>query len=259
MSTHHIDHPTLGLITVTERRGSRRLTARWVGGQLRVNIPAGVTRRQIDEAIERHSADFERIRPRPLYSLGTQIPIITTPSGDCKPGHPDSLSASASHDSPDCLTVSILPTTHHSDLTLTAGSGGFHILIPEATDIASTATQLRIDNCVKTIGRKLAPAILLPRARQIADRLGLRVDSWEIAHGRNVLGTCYPRQRRIRLSYLNVFLTPELRDYIIHHELAHLTEPGHTAAFHALCDRYCSGDERRLIRLLHAYHWPVQR
>ncbi|WP_168185202.1 M48 metallopeptidase family protein [Duncaniella dubosii] len=87
----------------------------------------------------------------------------------------------------------------------------------------------------------------------------LRVDSWEIAHGRTVLGTCYPRQRRIRLSYLNVFLPPELRDYIIRHELAHLTEPGHTAAFHTLCDRYCSGRESQLTHSLRNYHWPVDR
>ncbi|MDE6813007.1 MAG: M48 family metallopeptidase, partial [Duncaniella sp.] len=73
------------------------------------------------------------------------------------------------------------------------------------------------------------------------------------------LGTCYPRLRRIRLSYLNVFLTPELRDYIICHELAHLTEPGHTPAFHALCDRYCLGRERELIRRLHTYPWPIER
>ena len=75
----------------------------------------------------------------------------------------------------------------------------------------------------------------------------------------NVLGTCYPRQRRIRLSFLNVFLTPELRDYIIHHELAHLSCPGHTPEFHSLCDRYCGGRERILIRLLHSYPWPVER
>ena len=140
-----------------------------------------------------------------------------------------------------------------------SGAPGFTIHIPPNTDCNLPEVRQRLDAAVKTVGRRLAPSLLLPRARELAASLGLRVDRWEIAHGRNVLGTCYPCLRRIRLSYLNVFLSPELRDYIILHELAHLTEPGHTPAFHALCDRYCGGRERELIKLLRSYQWPIER
>lgn len=133
------------------------------------------------------------------------------------------------------------------------------ILLRPGTDMASPAVQQRIDNGIKIFARRIAPGILLPRAKEIAKGLGLTIDRLEIAHGRCVLGTCYPRQRRIRLSYFNIFLPAELRDYVIRHELAHLTEPGHTPAFHALCDHYCSGAEKQLRQRLRTFPWPVKR
>lgn len=251
MSTHLINHPTLGPITVTERRGSGKLSARWKEGSLHINIPAGVTLRQIEQAIEHHRVDFERIRPRPRYTVGTVIHIAGIPDS------PDSHASSGQH-----FEIHI-ESTANDDLEIRLQTEGkliiFHILVPQHLDIGSPDLQKRINDCVKTAARRLAPPILLTRARQLASRLGLRVDRWEIARGQNVLGTCYPRQRRIRLSYINIFLTPELRDYIILHELAHLTEAGHTPAFHALCDRYCQGREATLISLLRHYNWPVGR
>lgn len=317
MSTLLIDHPTLGQVTVTERRGSGKLSARWKNGRLHVNLPAGLTRRQIEQAIDRHRDDFERIRPRPRYTPGTHIQIhpapTTSPAPATAPAATAALSASAAStpaatatsaplaapaatplgalSAVPASTTTPLPkdpkdfkgpkdptpthpqeapsfeitleTTPDADFSILVSTSGathhFTILIPTGPDLTSPIVQTLIDRQIKTIGRHIAPTILLPRARQLAGTLGLRVDRWEIAHGRNVLGTCYPRERRIRLSYLNVFLTPELRDYIILHELTHLTEPGHTPAFHTLCNHYCRGREAELIRLLHTYPWPVER
>ncbi|MCM1076524.1 MAG: DUF45 domain-containing protein [Bacteroides sp.] len=250
MSRHTLDHPILGTITVTERRGSGKLSARWKEGQLHLNIPAGLPLTEIRNAIERNLAEFERIRPRPRYTDATQIHIR---GNDDDPQSPSVF-----------LSISILrASTQSGDITVVPKSSstppGIDILIPPAIDLAAPAIQRRINNALIALARKTAPTILLPRARRLASKLGLRVDKWEIAHGHNVLGTCYPRERRIRLSCLNVYLSPELRDYIIYHELAHLTEPGHTASFHALCNRYCNGREQALIRLLHAYPWPIER
>lgn len=248
MATLSFDHPLLGPVTIVERRGSQKLSARWTSGQLRVNVPAGLTRSQISAAIDRHISDFEAIRPAPRYHDGLVIDI---------PG------ANATETDPTfAIAIMTDPRIDSKPLVTTSTEGNhlrFNLLVSPKTDFRDPAVQERLDHTVKLAGRNLAPRIIIPRARLIASRLGLRVDKWETAHGTSVLGTCYPRQRRIRLSYLNVFLTPELRDYIIYHELAHLTEPGHTPAFHALCDRYCGGRERELIRKLHSYPWPVNR
>lgn len=56
-----------------------------------------------------------------------------------------------------------------------------------------------------------------------------------------------------------VFLPQELRDYIICHELAHLSEMNHSPRFHALLDSYLDGREAMLAARLRAYSWPVLR
>lgn len=249
MATLNFEHPQLGPMTVVERTGSRKLSARWVNGQLRVNIPAGLTRSQITAMIDRHISDFESMRPAPRYHSGLVINIAGTGISTADPTYSIAIITDP--------RIASRPT-----VTTTTAEGNhlrFNLNISPDTDFRDPGVQERLDRTVKLAGRNLAPRIIIPRARHIAAGLGIRVDKWEIAHGMNVLGTCYPRQRRIRLSYLNVFLTPELRDYIINHELAHISEPGHTAAFHALCDRYCGGRERELIRQLHNFPWPVSR
>lgn len=56
-----------------------------------------------------------------------------------------------------------------------------------------------------------------------------------------------------------VFLPLELSDYVIYHELAHLTEMNHSPRFHALLDSYLGGREAELVRKLKGFVWPVLR
>lgn len=241
MSTYTLSHHRFGQVTVTERRGSTRLSARWKEGRLYINVPARCgSLREISARIDSIANEIERIRPKSFYHDGTLITISSA--------------------TPVNIRVATGPV---ATLTPTVDNSGVHtdftIIAPHSTDFSDPDIQQRINSAVHLIGRRLAASILIPRATHIAATLGLRVDKWEIAHGRNVLGTCYPTRRRIRLSYLNVFLSPELRDYIICHELAHLTESGHTRQFHALCDRYCNGREAELISRLRSYPWPLMR
>lgn len=73
LATFRISHPTLGEIKVIRRTGSGKLSARWINGRLRVNIPAYATENEIVRAIEQHKADFEAIRPKPRYAVGQTI------------------------------------------------------------------------------------------------------------------------------------------------------------------------------------------
>ena len=241
MASFRFTHPRLGTVTVTGRPNSGKLSARWINGELQINVPAGAPRSHVMQAIESHTADFESMRPAPRYRIGQTI--------DC---HNFSVTVCAAH----------FPMTK-PDIGLASDSTPdfprFVISIPPTQPVESPQTSATISRFLHLAARRLAPAILIPRARSLAAGFGLRVDKWEIAHGKTTLGTCYPSGRRIRLSYMCVFLDQELRDYIICHELAHLTEPGHTPAFHRLCDRYCSGREAMLVRRLHTFPWPVDR
>lgn len=240
MSVYRFLHPTLGMVTATGRPGSHKLSARWVNEELHINIPKGVSPADIKKAVEHNLAEFEAIKPKPRYEIGQRI--------DCHNFTIDITEAPAGQTKPDIFL--------NSD---NSSQPKFIITIPHIAPVATPRTQQAIARCIHLAARHVAPKVLLPKAQSIAANLGLYVNKWEISYGKTTLGCCFTRQRRIRLSYMCVFLDPELRDYIICHELAHLTEPGHTKAFHTLCDRYCSGHERSLVRRLRQFPWPVDR
>jgi predicted metal-dependent hydrolase len=58
-------------------------------------------------------------------------------------------------------------------------------------------------------------------------------------------GSCTPADRSIRLSTRLQGLPPWVVDYVLVHELAHLVEVGHTAAFWSLVDRYPKAERAR--------------
>lgn len=111
----------------------------------------------------------------------------------------------------------------------------------------------------KMVGRILgnvAPRLLLPRAREIASKLGVSPRSFNISRGHRQLGKCNSHGD-IYISSVVMMLPPHLRDYIVCHELAHLSEMNHSPRFHALCDSYCGGHEKALIAELNAFSWPI--
>lgn len=74
-----------------------------------------------------------------------------------------------------------------------------------------------------------------------AKRLGLSYAALSVRDQSSRWGSCSAR-RGISLNWRLVLLAPELQDYVILHELAHLTEMNHSAGFWALLDIY---DPRR--------------
>ncbi len=81
---------------------------------------------------------------------------------------------------------------------------------------------------------------LVARAADLAGRYGLPVPQsirW-VENQRSRWGSCTPADGSIRLSSRLKKFPGWVVDYVIVHELAHLLEPGHGAAFKALERRY---------------------
>lgn len=116
-----------------------------------------------------------------------------------------------------------------------------------------------ISDCLRRYCVHLAGKFVIPQAREISGRIGTAPSRWEIGRGTRTLGTCYPSDRHITLSGLLLLLPCELREFVICHELAHLTHADHSPAFHRLCDAYLGGREQMLRRALKAFRWPVLR
>lgn len=116
-----------------------------------------------------------------------------------------------------------------------------------------------ISDCLLRCAGYLAPKFILPVAKEISRRLGVAPSRWEIGRGTRTLGTCHSSDRHISLSRALLFLLSELREYVICHELAHLTHADHSPAFHSLCNSYLCGREKELNRALKAFPWPILR
>ncbi|MCP4307612.1 MAG: M48 family metallopeptidase [bacterium] len=85
------------------------------------------------------------------------------------------------------------------------------------------------------------------RARSLADDLALSVPDEIVFSDRQKRrwGSCSPADSRIRISSRIADFPPWVLDYVIVHELAHLSEPNHSAAFWALVDRYPLAERAR--------------
>ena len=85
--------------------------------------------------------------------------------------------------------------------------------------------------------RRFAKDTLSCRVAYHAKRFGLSYSLLSVRDQSSRWGSCSAR-RGISLNWRLVLLRPELQDYIILHELAHLTEMNHGKCFWALLDQY---------------------
>ncbi len=227
-------HGQIGQVHVTRRASSSRISGRWKDGHAHFNVPQFLSMAQIMEAIESLAPKMLVRKSMPEYHEGQLIQL-------------------------DGLAFHIMSQRVKPDAIIaTLRDGDAYIEVGSAMDFNDVATTESVSRMMRRMASKVAPDILLPRAKCLADSLGLKVKSWEIMAGHQLLGRCFS-DRRIQLSYMNLFLPLELRDYIVFHELAHLTEMNHSRRFHQLCNEYCGGREQHLVRGLKSYVWPVLR
>lgn len=96
--------------------------------------------------------------------------------------------------------------------------------------------------------RQRSTEIELPaRARSLADRFGLPYPDtirW-VDNQRRRWGSCTPISGTVRLSRRLAGYPRWVVDYVIVHELAHLVEPYHDAAFWSLVSRYPRAERAR--------------
>ena len=90
--------------------------------------------------------------------------------------------------------------------------------------------------------KKTVPGLL----EQWAPVVGVAVPEFRIRRMTSRWGTCNVQAKRITLNLELARREPELLEYVIVHELAHLVERGHNARFYAVMDRALP--EWRLLR-----------
>src|SRR5204863_4816961 len=88
--------------------------------------------------------------------------------------------------------------------------------------------------------RAKAAAELPPRLLALAARHGLTVNRVTIRNQRSRWGSCSSRGH-ITLNFRLMLMPPEVREYILIHELMHLKQANHSRKFWRLVEAACPG------------------
>lgn len=222
-----------GTVTVSTRKGMKSVTALWKKDILYLNIPEGVPHESILQALD---SMRDRIASR-------------------KPIKQSYYNGQLIH----CFRHTVRIGTHggKKDVIGYGGTGDeLYINLHESKDLKDERINHNISACLCNLMSDRAPGILIPYAKDIAEKLGASPAGFEIGRGKRKLGHCTSKGI-IQLSYYIMFLPEELVNYIICHELAHLKEMNHGVAFHFICNTYCNGKEANYKKALQNFQWPI--
>ena len=180
--------------------------------QIVASVPWHTSERTVGKFMEKQKfwLDAQLSKAPPIYTLSEWLnlhPLITA-SGDV-------------------FEVRIEATElYQSSYTFDQGGAMLLLRLPEV-DEASLVKLLR----------RFAKDALTCRVAYQAKRFGLSYRAISIRNQSSRWGSCSAR-RCISLNWRLILLRPELQDYIILHELSHLTEMNHGKGFWTLLDQY---------------------
>ena len=237
MQCYFIDKE-FGKVVVTFRRGMKNVRCRWRGKRLYMSAPYGMEK-QLEGLVE---ADRDKIR-----ALNHQK--ITFHDGQVIPCFHTTLTISTDAKlTTNCVAHGIDP----------ADGVSLYMRVPADLDLESDAATRALSKVIFLLFGRIAHRYLIPYAQSEAARLGLKPRGFEIGKGTVKLGHC-TRGGMIQLSRHLMLLPEPLVQYVVCHELAHLTHMDHSPAFHALLDSYLDGRSAELDRQIAHFSWPILR
>ena len=81
--------------------------------------------------------------------------------------------------------------------------------------------------------------LLLPELIELwQKKLGVSLASYKLRVMKTCWGVCHCKKRTVTFNKLLGLKSPDLVEYIVVHELCHLTEPSHNKRFHDLMDKH---------------------
>ncbi len=232
---YYLDDKEFGKVFISVRSNMRNITMRWKGGSLYMNIPPGVSKEHLEKVLNdmRPKLRVSQTKNDLSYHIGQVI--------ECY-GFKIVIVAQSK------FSNKIIFSKEQKEVT---------IGVPQGIDLTIHNNKQWMSRALKTVAHNEA-ARLLPLAHRVTDRLGVVPECFEIGYGLRKLGHCTPN-RVIQLSANLVFLPEDLIEYVICHELAHLTYMNHSPKFHSLVNQYVNGQEKVLEQKLKAFQWPVIR
>jgi len=108
--------------------------------------------------------------------------------------------------------------------------------LPKAGDAAQNARKWRMEQ---------ARALILPRVEYWAAQTGLQPSKTAFGNARTRWGSMNAQTHSLRLNAALIHCPQDIVDYVIVHELVHIIQPNHSAAFHAAVRRILPDADKR--------------
>jgi predicted metal-dependent hydrolase len=119
----------------------------------------------------------------------------------------------------------------HLTLRLRADAAGTRVQDAELLiALPATAEEAQIRDAVCGWLQREANRVLGERLVQLSAPLAIKPSGWKLSSARSQWGSC-THDRRIRLNWRLVHFSVPVIDYVVAHELAHLTEMNHSTQF----------------------------
>ena len=202
------------------RRARRYILRVRPDGTLRVTVPRGGSRREAEAFVAENQQWIERERQR----VGVEHAPVQWHAGSEILLRGVVVPIQLAHTAGECVI-------HYGDRRLvTSDSAGLRATIE--ADL-----------------KQLARVELIPRLHELASQHGLSAGAVTIRNQRSRWGSC-ARNGNIALNFRLVQMPPEIRDYVLIHELMHLRQQNHSRRFWRLVAAACPAfrDAERWLR-----------
>lgn len=191
------------------RRARRYVLRVRPDGTLRVTVPRGGSRREAEAFIAENQKWIERERHR----VGLEHAPVQWHAGS-----------------------EILLRGVSVPIQVARTPDGLHICYGDRRVVPPDAAALRA--AIEADLTQLARVELIPRLHELAAPQGLKVGAVTIRNQRSRWGSC-ARNGNIALNFRLVQMPPEIRDYVLIHELMHLRQQNHSRRFWRLVEAAC--------------------
>ncbi|MBO5721223.1 MAG: DUF45 domain-containing protein [Bacteroidales bacterium] len=233
MSVEYIDYREFGVVKIKYDTRACRIIFRVKDGVLEVTVPVSTPVKTITKCIDERRSDILQL-------------FAKSKSNTLRVG--DSLQTR-------CFTLHFYSHSL-SKMLFSLKNGEFNIFIPQEVDVESNTFQKLLKQNIIKVTKRVAAPYLQSRLKKLAAMNGLTYNDFSVSIARQRLGVCSSK-RKITLSAYLIFYPEHLIDYVILHELTHLTEMNHGPRFHSLCNKYCGGRERELEREFKNFKLPL--